>query len=160
MSFANADEKWKRLSNEAVQLQQFELACKYFAELVALSSSAEVWCEYGTLCMRAKDYVKAEQAFREALTLDMAHWKTLIFFGILLTMKKQLREAEVFLQAAADVEPHNFVCWGVLVRNYNIYITSNSHTILSNVKRNQKLCSACNIAKKCLLPTNRQIQQH
>eukprot|EP01006_Ploeotia_vitrea_P029602 TRINITY_DN62111_c0_g1_i1.p1 TRINITY_DN62111_c0_g1~~TRINITY_DN62111_c0_g1_i1.p1 ORF type:complete len:923 (+),score=130.52 TRINITY_DN62111_c0_g1_i1:94-2862(+) len=113
--------KWKRLADEAELMKQYSLAAKYHQERLVHeaedpteSAAEDVWNEYGQFCLRVRDIAKAEHAFREAIALNLNHLPSLITYGLLLLSKKFFTEAEVFLQAAVDVDVESVLSWSCL----------------------------------------------
>ncbi|KAL9654072.1 hypothetical protein ABK040_011616 [Willaertia magna] len=113
-------DKWKRLADEAEVNENYALTAQYHQERIAHAEEEEspelkeILYEYGAFSMRVKDITKAEQAFRETLSIDMAHIPCLRLYSVLLLMKQQYKEAEVFLQAVVDVDPNDYISWGLL----------------------------------------------
>ena len=110
-------DKWKRLADEAEFEFNYIAAAKYHQERITGTDeelTAEMWYEYGIFSLRVKDLTKAEQSFRETLSRNMAHLECLRMYGVLLCIKGQLKEAEVFLQSSVDLDNNNFISWGVL----------------------------------------------
>eukprot|EP01001_Neometanema_parovale_P002515 NODE_130_length_3226_cov_46.311634_g121_i0.p1 GENE.NODE_130_length_3226_cov_46.311634_g121_i0~~NODE_130_length_3226_cov_46.311634_g121_i0.p1 ORF type:complete len:992 (+),score=263.49 NODE_130_length_3226_cov_46.311634_g121_i0:89-3064(+) len=113
--------RWKRLADEAEEMREFALAAKYHQERLVHESenpkegeAPDVWYEYGTFALRVRDIAKAEQAFKEAIALDMNHLSSLMGYGLLLLNKKLYPEAEVFLQSAVDVNVDAVLPWSCL----------------------------------------------
>jgi len=122
--------RWKRLASEAEVMQEHAVAAKYHQERLVQCRNrdaagdgaapagesgsdemADVWCEYAEYCLRVRDALKAEQGYREALAIDMAHLPSLIGYGTLLLARHRFKEAEVFLQSAVDVQSGP-ITWG------------------------------------------------
>jgi tetratricopeptide (TPR) repeat protein len=114
------ESKWKRLAEEAEENGDFGTAAKYHQErLVHESEEPGVdlqtpWYEYGEFLVRARDPAKAEQSFKEAIAIDINNLPSLIAYGLLLLSKKLYAEAEVFLQAAVDVDVEAVLPWSCL----------------------------------------------
>lgn len=115
--------RWKRLAMEAEATQEFAVAAKYHQERLVQCSPdgpeplTDVWCEYAEFCLRVRDVLKAEQAYREALALDFSHLPSLIGYGMLLLSRGRYKEAEVFLQSAVDISA-NTMTWGCVCLYY------------------------------------------
>jgi tetratricopeptide (TPR) repeat protein len=66
---------------------------------------------------RPKDQGKAEECFREALTLDNNHLLSLLALGSLMWHQKYLTKAEVLLRSAIELHPEQeFIPWCILSR--------------------------------------------
>eukprot|EP01063_Lacrimia_lanifica_P041920 TRINITY_DN988_c1_g1_i1.p1 TRINITY_DN988_c1_g1~~TRINITY_DN988_c1_g1_i1.p1 ORF type:complete len:1047 (+),score=485.28 TRINITY_DN988_c1_g1_i1:99-3239(+) len=121
-------EKWLRLAREAELVQEFSMAERYHQERLVNGPSEgeadkaelpEVWGEYARYCLRVRNTAKAEQAFKEAIAIDMTHVPSLIAFGLFLLASDRHSEAEVFLQAAVDADVGAFLPWACLVLFYD-----------------------------------------
>lgn len=117
-------EKLKKLADEAEAEFNYPLAARYHQERIAISSIEEetknFWFDYGVFSMRVNDLAKAEQSFRETLSIDMSHLPCLQLYGVLLCMRNQYKEAEVFLQSAVDLDNNNFMSWGLLALLFSL----------------------------------------
>jgi tetratricopeptide (TPR) repeat protein len=110
-------DKWRRLADEAEFEENFAVAAQYHQERVASvedSYDPDLWYDYGVFSMRVRDYAKAEQSFREAIAIDMAHLPSLQAYGCILCSKGYVKEAEVFLQSVVDLKGQDAVAWGLL----------------------------------------------
>jgi tetratricopeptide (TPR) repeat protein len=123
-------ERWRRLATEAEVMQEFAVAARFHQERLVQCRSRngeadlpDVWCEYAEFCLRVRDALKAEQAYREALAIDMAHLPSLIGYGALLLGRQRFREAEVFLQSAVDLDG-NAITWGCLALHHDMLLLS------------------------------------
>jgi hypothetical protein len=64
---------------------------------------------------RPKDQGKAEECFREALTLDNNHLLSLLALGSLMWHRNYLTKAEVLLRSAIELHPEQeFIPWCIL----------------------------------------------
>ncbi|KAG2382328.1 hypothetical protein C9374_005530 [Naegleria lovaniensis] len=117
-------DKLKKLADEAEAEFNFPMAARYHQERISLSSeeqtTKEFWFDYGVFSMRVNDLTKAEQSFRETLSVDMSHLVCLQMYGILLCMRNQYKEAEVFLQSAVDLDNDNYLSWGLLAMLFTL----------------------------------------
>lgn len=118
-------DRWRRLAQEAEVMNEFAVAAKYHQERLVQCRNrggdedlADVWCEYAEFCLRIRDALKAEQAYREALAVDMSHLPSLIGYGTLLLARNRFKEAEVFLQSAVDIDG-NSITWACLALYYD-----------------------------------------
>jgi tetratricopeptide (TPR) repeat protein len=124
-SDGDAVDRWKRLAMEAEVMQEFAIAAKYHQERLVQCRSrqsddemADVWSEYAEYCLRVRDTLKAEQGYREALAVDMAHLPSLVGYGALLLSRHRFKEADVFLQSAVDLAG-TAVSWGCVALYYD-----------------------------------------
>eukprot|EP01065_Artemidia_motanka_P002350 TRINITY_DN11119_c0_g1_i1.p1 TRINITY_DN11119_c0_g1~~TRINITY_DN11119_c0_g1_i1.p1 ORF type:complete len:896 (+),score=265.33 TRINITY_DN11119_c0_g1_i1:147-2690(+) len=120
--------RWLRLATEAEVVQEFAVAARYHQERLARgpdpgdenpNALADMWTEYGRFCLRSRDAVKAEEAFREAVSHSVGqpepvHLPSLLALGLLLLSKDRFEEAEVCLQSAVDARMHDRLPWGSL----------------------------------------------
>jgi tetratricopeptide (TPR) repeat protein len=123
------DNKWKRLADEAEVIQEFALASRYHQERLVHGPEEgepkedlpDVWCEYAEFCLRVRDAARAEQAYREAIAIDIAHTPSLLGYGLLLLSRGRYKESEVYLQSAVDVAIESVVTWTALGLYYECH---------------------------------------
>jgi tetratricopeptide (TPR) repeat protein len=123
-------ERWRRLAMEAEVMHEYAIAARYHQERLVQCRNKhgeaelpDVWCEYAEFCLRVRDALKAEQGYREALAIDMAHLPSLVGYGALLLARQRFREAEVFLQSAVDIDG-NAITWGCLALYHDMLLLS------------------------------------
>lgn len=132
----DAAARWKRMAVEAEVMREYAVAAKYHQERLVQtrptdngasggggangggSELPDVWSEYAEFCLRMRDVLKAEQAYREALALDFTHLPSLVGYGLLLLARGRFSESAVFLQSAVDTAGTS-VTWGCLALYYD-----------------------------------------
>jgi Flp pilus assembly protein TadD len=57
--------------------------------------------------LRSNDLDKADECLREAIALDPEHRPSLVAYGVCLMRRDELEQAEVFIQAAVELDPAN-----------------------------------------------------
>ena len=118
-------DKWRRLAAEAEAVRDLDAAERYHQERLVQAPAGDpdapayeelptIWGLYARFCLRARDVVKAEQALREAVAIDIAHAPSLVDYTLLLLAAGRLAEAEVYAQCAVDAELANPTTWMVL----------------------------------------------
>lgn len=117
------DGRWRRLAIEAEEMEDFPFAVRCYQERLAQADGDDsvlgAWIEYAEFALRARDILRAEQAYREALSIDPSRFTALLGYGLLLLSRSRLSEAEVFLQTAADVEP-SVEGWAAVALLYDV----------------------------------------
>ena len=128
-------DKWLRLATEAEIVHEYEIAEKYHQERLVhgdpSSGSAgdelpTVWGDFARYYLRMRDAIKAEQALKEAIAIDFSHTPSLVAYGLLLLCRKREKEAEVFLQAAVDVDLTSATPWACLSLYYERLLLSSA----------------------------------
>eukprot|EP01060_Flectonema_neradi_P029904 TRINITY_DN4246_c0_g1_i1.p1 TRINITY_DN4246_c0_g1~~TRINITY_DN4246_c0_g1_i1.p1 ORF type:complete len:1038 (+),score=251.97 TRINITY_DN4246_c0_g1_i1:61-3174(+) len=125
-------DKWLRLATEAEIVQEYEIAERYHQERLVHGDPSSgnvdelptVWVDFAKYYLRMRDAVKAEQALKEAIAIDFTHIPSLVAYGLLLLCRKREKEAEVFLQAAVDVDLKSPVPWACLSLYYERLLLS------------------------------------
>ena len=140
----DASDRWRRLAMEAEVMQEYDLAARYHQERIVQPQPAKgepgedempnIWCEYAEYCLRIRDTLKAEQAYRESLALNLGHLPSLIGYGALLLSRNRFKEAEVFLQSAVDIEG-NTMTWGCVALYYDVLLTTLNDSVDEEVRR-------------------------
>ncbi|GMH45184.1 hypothetical protein BSKO_13141 [Bryopsis sp. KO-2023] len=93
---------------------------KKHQDRIVVSEDPQVWYDYGAFCMRCGLYGRAEECFRDSLSLDPCNVQCLLSLsGLLLhnsimTDPAFLESAEVFLHKAKELEPDNAMVWALL----------------------------------------------
>ncbi|KAJ8669745.1 hypothetical protein QAD02_001004 [Eretmocerus hayati] len=72
------------------------------------------WVKYAIHLMRVSKLKEAIECCREAVRLDSRHKASLLMYGILLTMKEEYTDAEVFLKAVVEIYPRFSIGWAIL----------------------------------------------
>uniref|UniRef100_A0A8C9F638 Cilia and flagella associated protein 70 n=1 Tax=Pavo cristatus TaxID=9049 RepID=A0A8C9F638_PAVCR len=71
----------------------------------------QYWLDYGAFCLLLEDTLRAQECFREALSLDPHHVRSLLLCGIVAVMLQHYEEAEIFFEDACCLEPSSVVAW-------------------------------------------------
>ncbi|TRY97278.1 hypothetical protein DNTS_020573, partial [Danionella cerebrum] len=79
--------------------------------LVREQSDASHWFDYGGFHMMTDDLLKAEECFRQALSIQQTHTPSLLMSGVLSEMNGRYEDAETFFERATSLEPNNVVAW-------------------------------------------------
>ncbi|XP_062841100.1 cilia- and flagella-associated protein 70, partial [Trichomycterus rosablanca] len=104
----------RHFAKEALLNEDYQLAAHYYQELLARDqSNASYWFDYGALHMHSADYLKAEECFHLAVSIDQAHVPSLLMCGILSEMNCHYDEAETFFERATCIEPNSMMAWTV-----------------------------------------------
>lgn len=102
----------KHFAREAEVNENFELAAKYYQERIARNKNdPDHWLDYGTFCLYLNDLSKAEECFREAISIDQRHLHALLLNGIVCSMLERNDSAETFFEAATSYEPKSILAW-------------------------------------------------
>ncbi|KNC51493.1 tetratricopeptide repeat domain 18 [Thecamonas trahens ATCC 50062] len=92
----------KRYAAEAEINGAYELAARHYQERIARASqNVEFWYDYGVFCLRVNDTYKADECFREAISLDDKHIPSLKVYGMLCATLDKFAEARTMVEAAA-----------------------------------------------------------
>ncbi|XP_015774260.1 PREDICTED: cilia- and flagella-associated protein 70-like [Acropora digitifera] len=95
--------------------QNFELAAKYYQERLSRSKNdPDHWFDYGTFCLLIGDYGKAEECFKETLSIAQKHVPGLLMYGCMALMNERYEEAETFFEAATCTESKSVIAWTML----------------------------------------------
>ncbi|KAJ9446481.1 hypothetical protein DIPPA_00932 [Diplonema papillatum] len=130
------NDKWLRLATEAEAVQEEAMAERFHQERLVHAPAAAggqqespaAWGDYARYCLRIRDGIKAEQAFKEALAIEMAHVPSLLGYGLLLLCNGRLKESEVFLQAAVDADMSSPLAWGALALYFEVALLHPAET--------------------------------
>jgi tetratricopeptide (TPR) repeat protein len=71
------------------------------------------WYDYGVHHLHCKNYEKAEQCFKESLSLDSSHVPSLLAYSMCCALDERFDEGETFLEMATQQEPDNAVAWTI-----------------------------------------------
>ncbi|XP_028841573.1 cilia- and flagella-associated protein 70-like isoform X2 [Denticeps clupeoides] len=102
----------RQFAREAEMNQDYALAKHYYLEQLAQDrSNAAHWFDFGSFCMLTSDLQKADECFRQAVSVQQTHLPSLLMCGILAEMNGHTEEAEAFLEGATCVEPSSGLSW-------------------------------------------------
>nr|XP_006824936.1 PREDICTED: tetratricopeptide repeat protein 18-like [Saccoglossus kowalevskii] len=105
----------KHFAREAEVNENFELASKYYQERIARNrNDADAWFDYGTFCLLVGDAAKAEECFKETVSINQQHVYGLLLYGIVCAMEERNDVAETFFEAATNVDPSSTLAWTLL----------------------------------------------
>ncbi|CAH1791968.1 unnamed protein product, partial [Owenia fusiformis] len=105
----------KHFAREAEVNENFELAAKYYQERIARTrNDPEHWFDYGTFCLYINDITKAEECFKECVSINQKHLNGLLLYGVVCAMQDQNEAAETFFEAATCVDPQCILAWVML----------------------------------------------
>ncbi|KAK2533473.1 hypothetical protein Q9233_004687 [Columba guinea] len=105
------DQLWL-FAREAEVNKDYKLAALYHQQRVAQDQcNIQYRLDYGIFCLLLEERMKAQECFREALSLDPHHVQSLLLCGIVAVMLQHCEEAEIFFEDACCLEPSNVVAW-------------------------------------------------
>eukprot|EP01028_Stygiella_incarcerata_P009713 TRINITY_DN464_c0_g2_i1.p1 TRINITY_DN464_c0_g2~~TRINITY_DN464_c0_g2_i1.p1 ORF type:complete len:1249 (+),score=475.56 TRINITY_DN464_c0_g2_i1:140-3886(+) len=125
------DKKEKELLKRAEQHafhDNLSAADKAYVDRIALQNFSDrrklplLWVDYAAFQLHSHQKAKAEACLREALTLDMTCAPAMLMYGMFLMNEERHAEAEVMLQALADLEPERECVWELLWLLYDFYL--------------------------------------
>lgn len=140
----SAAARWARLAKEAEVMGDTEKATRYWQQRLVCgwsgvadpstgrvadesgetqAATVAAWNDFAEFCLRCRDVIKAEQGYKEAVSLDPTFVPALVGYGVLLTTRSRFAEAEVFLQSAVDLSP-SVLTWGVLAMFFDALLLS------------------------------------
>ncbi|XP_041637325.1 cilia- and flagella-associated protein 70 [Cheilinus undulatus] len=102
-------------AREAQLTGDYQQAAQYYQELVA-RHPRDPSCKFdlGRLFMQTGDYMKAEECFHEAVSIQQTHQPSLMMCGVLAAMFEKYDEANTFLERATNIDPPSVVAWTLL----------------------------------------------
>ncbi|XP_010077987.1 PREDICTED: tetratricopeptide repeat protein 18, partial [Pterocles gutturalis] len=99
-------------AREAEVNKDYKLASLYHQQRVAQDQlNIQHWLDYGAFCLLLEETTKAQECFRQALSLDTHHIPSLLLCGITAVVLQHYEEAEVFFEDACCLEPSSIVAW-------------------------------------------------
>ncbi|XP_071963132.1 cilia- and flagella-associated protein 70-like [Antedon mediterranea] len=105
----------KHFAREAEVNENYELAAKYYQERLAQNrSDADNWFDYGTFCLLINDTTKAEECFKETISINQQHLSGLLLYGAVCAMEERNDMAETFFEAATAACPDSVLAWTML----------------------------------------------
>ena len=91
----------RHFAKEAEGRGLLELAAKYHQECIArMRTDVESWYDYGCFCMRAGDFAKAEECFREGVALDQKHGPSIMLAAVIAWSNEQFDVATSLFEVA------------------------------------------------------------
>ncbi|XP_025059611.1 cilia- and flagella-associated protein 70 isoform X2 [Alligator sinensis] len=114
-------EQLRLFAHEAEVIGDYELASLYYQQRVARDrQNIQSWLDYGAFCLLTEEDIKAQECFREALSLNPSHLYSLLLCGIAAVMMEHYEEAEIFFEDASCLEPSSILAWTLLGLFYDI----------------------------------------
>eukprot|EP00794_Sanderia_malayensis_P017853 gene17853-19636_t len=135
---------------EAEVMFNYDLAAKYYQERIASGKSEpRFWVDYGCFCLHIGDNLKAEECFKESVSIDQNYIDGLIMNGCMAVMHNRHEEAEVFFETATCSKPNSAIAWTAA----GLYYSSIENSIMAErafneAKRLCTLSTRSEIAKK------------
>nr|XP_032650586.1 cilia- and flagella-associated protein 70 isoform X2 [Chelonoidis abingdonii] len=114
-------EQLRLFAHEAEVNEDYALASVYYQERLARGRQiVQHWLDYGAFCLLMEENIKAQECFREALSLNPSHLHSLLLCGIIAVMMEHYEEAEIFFEDATCLEPSSILSWTLLGLFYEI----------------------------------------
>ncbi|XP_044836703.1 cilia- and flagella-associated protein 70 isoform X2 [Mauremys mutica] len=114
-------EQLRLFAHEAEVNEDYALASVYYQERLARDRQiVQYWLDYGAFCLLMEENIKAQECFREALSLNPSHLHSLLLCGIIAVMMEHYEEAEIFFEDATCLEPSSILSWTLLGLFYEI----------------------------------------
>ncbi|KAK6998198.1 cilia- and flagella-associated protein 70 [Biomphalaria glabrata] len=105
----------KHFAREAEVNQNFQLAATFYKERIARDKTdANSWFDFGTFNLYIHDIPKAEECFKECISLNPSHLQGLMLYGVVCMMTERYDLAETFFESATCVEPKSVLAWTML----------------------------------------------
>ncbi|XP_050397153.1 cilia- and flagella-associated protein 70 [Patella vulgata] len=105
----------KHFAKEAEVNENYELASKYYQERIAREkNNADNWYDYGTFNLHINDITKAEECFKECISINQKHLYGLMMYGVVCSLLDRKEEAETFFEAATNIDPKSIRAWTML----------------------------------------------
>ncbi|KAM9861139.1 cilia- and flagella-associated protein 70-like [Aulostomus maculatus] len=110
-----SSEQLRHFAREAQFTGDYQLAARYYQELVVRHpNEASHRFEWGNLYMLTRDYMKANQCFHDAVSIQQTHRPSLMMCGLVAAMSQHFEQAASFLERATRIEPPSVVAWTLL----------------------------------------------
>ncbi|XP_059213993.1 cilia- and flagella-associated protein 70 isoform X2 [Centropristis striata] len=105
----------RHFAREAQLTGDYQQAVQYYQELVVRHPTEPSHkFEWGSLYMLTGDYMKAEECFTDAVSIQQAHQPSLMMCGVLAAMFERHEEAQTLLERATSIDPPSVVAWTLL----------------------------------------------
>ncbi|XP_074454131.1 cilia- and flagella-associated protein 70 isoform X1 [Larus michahellis] len=99
-------------AREAEVNKDYELASVYHQKRLDQDQrNIQHWLDYGAFRLLLEETTKAQDCFRQALSLDPHHIQSLLLCGVVAVMLQHYAEAEIFFESACCLEPSSIVAW-------------------------------------------------
>ena len=114
-NFALGTEQLKLFAKEAEIVGDHELANRYYQERLARDrGDADFWYDYGVFLTSINDLVKAEECFRECLSISRTHIDGLTMCGVVCTLLEEHQLALTCFETVTVLDPENITAWTLL----------------------------------------------
>ncbi|NXU58731.1 CFA70 protein, partial [Turnix velox] len=111
VSYKTEEQLWL-FACEAEANKDYELASMYHQQRLDQDQcNIQHWLDYGAFYLLQEETAKAQQCFRQALSLDLHHIQSLLLCGIVAVLLQHYDEAEIFFESACCLEPSNIAAW-------------------------------------------------
>ncbi|XP_071787792.1 cilia- and flagella-associated protein 70-like isoform X3 [Asterias amurensis] len=105
----------KHFAREAEVNEDFGLAAKYYQERLARNrNDADHWFDYGSFCLLINDISKAEECFKETVSINAQHLYGLLLYGVICSVEERNEVAETFFETASCVDQDSVLAWTML----------------------------------------------
>nr|XP_019955065.1 PREDICTED: cilia- and flagella-associated protein 70 isoform X1 [Paralichthys olivaceus] len=105
----------RHFAKEAELTGDYQQADRYYQELVVRNpSEPSLRFEWGSLHMLTGDHMKAKECFHDAVSIQQTHQPSLMMCGVLAATSERYKEAQTFLERAANVDPPSTMAWTLL----------------------------------------------
>ncbi|CAJ1049257.1 cilia- and flagella-associated protein 70 [Xyrichtys novacula] len=105
----------RHFAREAQLTGDYQQAAHFYQELVVKHPREPLYkFDWGRLFMETRDYIKAEECFHDAVSVQQTHQPSLMMCGVLAAMYEKYEEARTFLERATSIDPPNVVAWTLL----------------------------------------------
>lgn len=102
-------------AKEAEVMFEFDLADKYYQErIVRYKNDAECWFDYGIYNLLIENLQKAEQCFKEVVSLDQQHMSGILLTGLMCFQNEEYAIAEELLDGVTCLHPNEVIPWTLL----------------------------------------------
>ncbi|BFZ07632.1 hypothetical protein BsWGS_10671 [Bradybaena similaris] len=105
----------KHFAVEAEINQNFGLAETYYKERIARNKAdTDAWFDFGTFNLYIGNISKAEECFKECLSINPKHLQSLLMFGVVCVISDKHELAETFFETATCLHPKSVLAWTML----------------------------------------------
>ncbi|NXP43880.1 CFA70 protein, partial [Heliornis fulica] len=144
------EEQLRFFAREAEVNKDYKLASLYHQQRLAQDQcNIQYWLDYGAFCLLLEETTKAQECFRQALSLDPQHTQSLLLCGIVATMLQHYEEAELFFEDACCLEPPSIDAWTLAGLFYEL---QNNNTQAEMAFREAKKLLQAELAKERCMP--------
>lgn len=113
-------EQLLHFAREAEVNENLGLAQQLYQERIARDRlRPQHWYDYGVFSLSTGDVGKAEECFRETVSLEQTHLNGLMMLGVVTALQERHQEAQTYLEAATAHRPDSLVAWTLLLLYYD-----------------------------------------